>query len=125
MRLLLDSHVIVWWLDGGQRLSEQAAAAIANPSNEVRVSVASLWELSIKQSVGKLKIDGDLREHVAAQSFVELLVLGQHAVAVIDLPRHHRDPFDRMLVAQAALEGLTLLTADPALSAYDVAIMAA
>ncbi|MGI8681639.1 MAG: type II toxin-antitoxin system VapC family toxin [Mycobacteriales bacterium] len=62
MRLLLDSHILLWWLDGGQRLSGPAAAAVAEPSNEVRVSVASLWELAIKQSAGKLRIDGDLRE---------------------------------------------------------------
>lgn len=125
MRLLLDSHVVVWWLDGGQRLRRQAAQAIADPSNDVWVPEASRWELSIQQSLGRLRVDGYLRGYIAVAPFVELPVLGQHAVAVADLPPHHRDPFDRMLVAQAGIEELTLLTADPALSAYDISVLAA
>ncbi len=99
------------------------------PSPSPRTRSASRWlpcgSWRSKQSAGKLRIDGDLREQVRAQSFLELPVLGERAVAVVGLPLHHRDPIDRMLAAQAGVEGLTLLTADPVLSAYDVAIMAA
>lgn len=123
MRLLLDSQTLLWWLEGGTRLSADAFAAIQEPVNDVQVSVASLWELSIKQSIGKLVVDGDLREHVAGQAFAELAVLGEHAIAVRDLPLHHRDPFDRILIAQARTEGLTLVTGDPVFHAYDVPLL--
>ncbi|MFN2496190.1 MAG: type II toxin-antitoxin system VapC family toxin [Pseudonocardiaceae bacterium] len=125
MRLLLDSHVVLWSLHRPERLSTEAATAITDPVNSVDVSVASLWELSIKQSIGKLTVDGDLREHLVRQRFSELPVLGVHALAVRDLPWHHRDPFDRLLIAQARCEGLTLVTADSAMSAYEVPIMSA
>jgi len=125
VRLLLDTQVILWSLHKPERLSTEAVTAITDPANSVDVSVASLWELSIKQSVGKLTVDGDLREHLVRQRFSELPVLGVHALAVRDLPLHHRDPFDRLLIAQARCEGLTLVTADPAMSAYEVPIMSA
>jgi PIN domain nuclease of toxin-antitoxin system len=125
VRLLLDSHVVLWSLQIPERLPTEAVAAITDPVNSVDVSVASLWELAIKQSIGKLTVDGDLREHLTLQSFSELPVLGEHALAVRDLPPHHRDPFDRLLIAQAMCEGLTIVTADRAFAAYDVSIMAA
>lgn len=119
-RFLLDSQVVLWWLDGAERLAERAVAAISSADNEVVVSVASIWELSIKESLGTLKIDGDLRQHLREQWFQELPVTGQHAVEVRGLPWHHRDPFDRLLVAQARCEDLTLVTSDRVLSEYDV-----
>ena len=125
MRLLLDTQVILWSLHKPEWLSAEAVTAITDPANSVDVSAASLWELSIKQSIGKLTVDGDLREHLVRQRFSELPVLGVHALAVRDLPLHHRDPFDRLLIAQARCEGLTLVTADPAMSAYEVPIMSA
>ena len=125
MRLLLDSQVVLWSLESPERLATEAVAAITDPANSVDVSVASLWELAIKQSIGKLKVDGDLREHLTLQSFSELPVLGEHALAVRDLPRHHRDPFDRLLIAQAMCEGLTVVTSDRAFAAYDVPILPA
>lgn len=124
MRLLLDTQVVLWSLSAPDRLSNAATIAIVDPTNSVDVSVASLWELSIKQSIGKLTVDGNLREHLVRQRYSELPVLGVHALAVRDLPLHHRDPFDRLLIAQAR-EGLTLVTADHAMSAYDVPIMPA
>lgn len=123
MRLLLDSQVVLWSLHRPERLSAEAVTAITDPTNSVDVSVASLWEISIKQSIGKLTVDGDMREHLVRQRFSELPVLGEHALAVRDLPLHHRDPFDRLLIAQARCEGLTLVTADRVMSAYDVPIM--
>ncbi len=125
MRLLLDGQALMWSLQEPERLADEASAAIRAPVNDVQVSVASLWELSIKQAIGKLTVAGDLREHVALQSFAELPVLGEHAVAVRDLPLHHRDPFDRMLIAQARCEGLTIVTSDRAFAAYDVPLLAA
>lgn len=125
MRLLVDSHVLLWWLDGASRLSPTAADAMAGGTNELLVSAASVWELSIKQSVGKLRVSADLHEHALRQGFSELPVTGVHACAVRDLPFHHRDPFDRLLIAQARVEGLTLVTADRAMSAYDVPILPA
>ncbi|MGH3864661.1 MAG: type II toxin-antitoxin system VapC family toxin [Pseudonocardiaceae bacterium] len=120
MRLLLDSHVVLWSLQSPERLPADVVAMITDPVNSVDVSVASLWELAIKQSIGKLTVDGDLREHLSLQSFSELPVLGEHAVAVRELPPHHRDPFDRLLIAQARCEGLTIVTSDRVFAAYDV-----
>jgi PIN domain nuclease of toxin-antitoxin system len=119
-RYLLDSHVVLWWLDGAERLSERALAAISSAENEIVVSVASVWELAIKQSTGKLRIDGDLRQHLREQWFHELSITGRHAVEAGELPLHHRDPFDRILVAQARCEDLTIVTADRILGEYDV-----
>lgn len=120
MKLLLDSHVVLWSLQSPERLPADIVAMITNPMNSVDVSVASLWELAIKQSIGKLTVDGDLREHLSLQSFSELPVLGEHAIAVRELPIHHRDPFDRLLIAQARCEGLTIVTNDRVFAAYDV-----
>lgn len=125
MRLLLDSQVVLWSLQSPERLPPRALTAITDPLNSVDVSVASLWELAIKQSVGKLTVDGDLREHLTLQSFSELPVLGEHAMTVQHLPLHHRDPFDRLIIAQAMCEGLTIITGDRAFTAYDVPILPA
>lgn len=125
MRLLLDSHVLLWWLQGSGGLSFDATAAIRSRTNDVYVSVATIWELAIKQSLGKLKVDVDLREHLRGQGFEELAILGEHAAAVQTLPRHHQDPFDRLLVAQARCEGMTLVTYDRAMTAYDVSLLLA
>jgi PIN domain nuclease of toxin-antitoxin system len=125
VRLLLDSQVVLWSLQRPERLPAKVVDAITDPGNSVDVSVATLWELAIKQSTGKLTVDGDLREHLKLQAFSELPVLGDHALAVRDLPAHHRDPFDRLLIAQARCEGLTIVTSDRAFAAYDVPIMPA
>lgn len=125
MRLLLDTHVLLWWLEGSDKLSESTANVIADEATDTIVSVVTVWEVSIKQSIGKLKIDGDLRQHMRDQFFRELPIVGDHAVAVRDLPWHHKDPVDRLLIAQARCEGLTLVTADQAISAYDVPILSA
>jgi PIN domain nuclease of toxin-antitoxin system len=124
MRLLLDTHVLLWWLSGSAGLSPDAAVAIRSRDNDVFVSVASLWEIAIKQSSGKLKVDMmEIRDRIRGQSFDELPILGHHAEAILALPRHHGDPFDRMLVAQACCEGLTLVTYDREMTAYDVPIL--
>ena len=119
MRILLDSHVVLWWLDGHASLGEQCRDLIAD-ADEVFVSAVTPWELGIKQASGKLRLPGMISEASKAAGFSELPVEAQHAELAPTLPLHHRDPFDRMLVAQAQLESLVLVTADTALSDYDV-----
>ncbi len=126
MRLLLDSHVFLWWLAADSRLRAGARKAVADPSGIVHVSAATVWELSIKATLGKLDLgDADLLEQIEENDFVELPMTARHALAAAALPRHHDDPFDRMLIAQASLEGLTILTRDQAFRAYEVAVLPA
>jgi PIN domain nuclease of toxin-antitoxin system len=119
--LLLDTRVYLWWLADDASLSEEARRAIADPRSVVHVSAASLWEASIKEALGRLELAGsDLAEEISANGFVELPVRAAHASAAGHLPPHHENPFDRMLVAQARLEGLTLVTVSKQLTSYDV-----
>jgi PIN domain nuclease of toxin-antitoxin system len=120
VRLLLDTHALLWWLDDDARLDRAAADAIAE-AEFVAVSAASAWEIGIKQSIGKLAGPDDLRAELATNGFAELPVSVTHALAAGALPPHHSDPFDRMLVAQARLEGLTLVTRDDRLADYGIA----
>jgi PIN domain nuclease of toxin-antitoxin system len=124
VKLLLDTNVLLWWLEGGKRLTKRARQAITD-AEEVCVSPASAWELGIKSALGKLKTPDDLEFQVRANRFHELPVTMAHAVAAGRLPRHHNDPCDRMLVAQAVIESLTLLTSDEQLKHYDVKVMLA
>jgi PIN domain nuclease of toxin-antitoxin system len=124
LRLLLDTHVLIWW-SVGESLAPAAAEAIRSPENEVRVSVASIWEAEIKAATGKLRLTADLEAEPAEHGFKSLEITARHAVAAARLPRHHNDPFDRMLVAQAQLEGLTLVTRDPVFDSYAVAVLKA
>lgn len=121
MNLLLDTHVFLWWLADDRRLTASARAAIERDDASVYVSAASAWEISIKAALGKLKPrDLDVPAEIEAGGFLELPIRSRHAQEAGRLPRHHADPFDRMLVAQARVEGLTLVTYDPAIDAYDV-----
>ncbi len=124
MRLLLDTHVLLWAVGRTARLSARASDAIKN-SQQVIVSVASVWEVEIKRALGKLEAPEDLPYAMAVSGFDELPILLSHAVLAGRLPRHHDDPFDRMLVAQAVVEDLVLVTADPAMSQYDVRLLKA
>lgn len=123
LRILLDSNALLWWLQQSARLSSDGYAAIADPDNHIAVSAASAWEIEIKRSAGKLRAPLDLREQIDAEGFEPLFVTIQHAVAAGRLPQHHGDPFDRMLVAQAQIEGLTLLTSDPTFGRYGVPVL--
>lgn len=118
MRLLLDTHVLIWW-DEGAKMSTTAGQAIRD-AEQVYVSAASAWEIAIKASLGRLSTTRSVAEAVAESGFEELPVRVAHAQGVLDLPWHHRDPFDRMLVAQAMVEGLTLVTRDPVFRRYGV-----
>jgi PIN domain nuclease of toxin-antitoxin system len=122
LNLLLDTHILLWWLGASERLSSKAREAIA-VSERVYVSAASIWEISIKTASGNLRVSGDLLQHLKSNGFLQLPISAPHAVAAGRLPRLHGDPFDRMLVAQASLEPLTLLTSDERLLAYNAPIM--
>ena len=126
MNLLLDTCVLLWWLDDPNTLlSEQALTAIRNPDNQIIVSVVSAWEIGIKKTLGKLESPENLKEAIADAEFELMPIDYEHAWQVKDLPPHHRDPFDRLLVSQATVENLTLVTRDPKLKPYNVPILEA
>jgi PIN domain nuclease of toxin-antitoxin system len=121
-RLLVDTHALLWWLadDGG--LSSAAREALADPASEALVSAATIWEIAIKNALGRLIVPADLPDVVAEQGFISLPVDAAHTWRVRTLPPHHRDPFDRLLIAQAQVERLTLVTADARFADYEVDI---
>ena len=121
MRLLLDTHLLIWVAEGSGRLPPAARALIEDTANALAFSVVSLWEIAIKRSLQRpdFRIDSRvLRRGLLENGYEELSVLGSHAVAVEGLPLLHKDPFDRLLIAQATVEGLTLLTADGLMARY-------
>lgn len=121
MKLLLDSHLLLWAAGKPDKLSEEALRLLEAPENELFFSAASLWEISIKSSLGRSDFSVDarvLRRGLLDNGYSELPVVSEHAVAIIGLPAIHRDPFDRMLIAQAVVEGITLLTADAIVAQY-------
>lgn len=121
MNLLLDTHVFLWAVDDNPNLSPAAREAIVDGHNVVYVSAATAWEISIKRAIGKLKIpDSDYLEELRLHRFTPLSITTEHALAVENLPPHHKDPFDRMLIAQALEEKLVLVSRDSRLKAYDV-----
>lgn len=122
MRILLDTNALLWWEAGSERLGARTRTAIlACPT--VYVSAASAWEAEIKRALGKLAFEGDVDDMIHANGFIELPVEVRHATALRGLGSHHRDPFDRMLVAQAMLEACTLVTADTSLAKYGVDVL--
>lgn len=127
MRVLADTHAILWWLRDEPRLSREARAIVGDGANEVLWSVASSWEIAVKLSTGKLTLDRPLdrlfADLVGEQGLVVLPIGHQHCSRVAELPLHHRDPFDRMLIAQAQQERVPILTADPKLASYEVEIV--
>ena len=120
MQLLLDTHALLWWLNDDRRLGPAARDVIADPANAVFVSAVSAWEIAAKRARGKLAFDGEVGGSIERCGFLELSIDVAHAEAVADLPKHHADPFDRLLVAQARSEGLWLITSDAAIQRYDV-----
>lgn len=124
MSLLLDTHVFLWWIGEPARLPVDVAAAIADPETLVYVSAISAWEISIKRGLKQLDLrDEEFLYGMRESGFTELPVTAAHGLAAGALPLHHRDPFDRMLVAQAASEGMRLVTHDRAMAAYGVDIL--
>jgi PIN domain nuclease of toxin-antitoxin system len=122
--LLLDTHVVLWWLTDDPTLADQLKETI-DQEIDVFVSAVTVWEVTIKQQLGKITAPADLPEAIRDSDLANLPVTADHAVAAGRLPLVHRDPFDRMLVAQALTEGLTLVTRDKALRGYDVPVLSA
>ena len=125
MRLLLDTNALIWTLAAPQRLSTRAADEIGDSSNEILISVVSAWEIGLKRAKGKLNLRGDLERTLGEKGFQSLPLTLHHALAVESLPPEHHDPFDRMLVAQAQVEKLTLVTSDRTMRRYPIATLPA
>ena len=127
MRVLLDTHTFLWWLSNDARLGRKARERIADRSNEVLLSVASVWELTIKSAMGRFDVKTDFEAWLLAQlatnRFEILPILLPHVLALSRLPDHHRDPFDRILIAQATSEKVPLLTADTYMKHYPVEVV--
>lgn len=124
MKLLLDTHIFIWWADQPERLSPAALSALQDETNELVLSVASVWEMQIKMQLGKLKLSLPLKEIIQNQQETNDLTISPvalpHVLALDALPFHHKDPFDRLLIAQSIAEGFTIVTADSQFSAYSV-----
>jgi PIN domain nuclease of toxin-antitoxin system len=127
VKLLLDTHAFLWWVEGTPALGRRARAAVADPDNEIFFSVASCWELAIKLSLGKLRVtqrlDRFIPEQLTVNGFSLFPVELRHVIGVADLPFHHRDPFDRLLAAQALQDQLAIVSADRVFGRYGVTIV--
>ena len=123
MSLLLDTHALLWWLSDDPALKAEARQAIGQASNTIYVSAASAWEISIKKALGKLDAPNDLHGALLANHFEALPITTGHATSAGQLPRHHDDPFDRMLIAQAQAEQLTLVTHDTIFRPYGIPVI--
>ena len=126
MKLLLDTHAFLWWIGNDNRLSDTARKVISNVENDVFISTASVWEMAVKTCSGKLSINSELagfmKKHLAKNAFSILPISLAHALQIAKLPTIHRDPFDRMLVAQAQVEKARLVSTDPEIHKYAVDI---
>lgn len=125
MKLLLDTHALLWWLADDDQLGQPARVAIAKPTNFVFVSAASAWEIAVKRAAGKLSAPGDIEQWIATNNFMPLPIEISDAVLSAELPPYHRDPFDRLLVAQARRGDMTVVTKDALFAQYGVAVLAA
>jgi PIN domain nuclease of toxin-antitoxin system len=123
VRLLLDTHVLLWWLSDDVSLSPEAREAIADTNSRIAVSAATAWEIGIKNALGKLVVPDDLEQQLEANDFEPLPITIADSLASGRLPRYHDDPFDRMLVAQAQARNLTLVTRDLRLAEYGVSML--
>jgi PIN domain nuclease of toxin-antitoxin system len=123
LRLLLDTHTALWWLSDEERLGDEAARQLGDGTNDVLLSAAVVWEVAVKRSLGKLNAPPDFAATLLSGGAHALAVTVEHAAAVERLPWHHRDPFDRILVAQAEIERATLVSRDEALGAYGVPVI--
>ncbi len=123
MQYLIDTHILLWWLAGDERLSAPAQEIIGKSDHIIYVSSASLWEISIKKSLGKLQLNYDLEKVLKENDFTILSITQNHACSIEALPPHHRDPFDRMLITQAMCEKIQLITHDKELAVYGAHVM--
>ena len=127
MKMLVDTHAFLWWITDDPRLSLRAREIFADGNNELLFSAASGWEISIKVQIGRLRLPADpqpfIEDQLRINAIKSLAIQMKHALHVSTLPSHHRDPFDRLLVAQAQLEGLPILSADPQIGKYHVEVV--
>ena len=123
MRLLLDADTLLWWREASCRLSSRARDEIADGQNDIVVSTVTLWEIAIKRGLGKLNFDDDFEQVIREEDFSLLSISLPHLRAFEHLPAHHRDPFDRLLIAQALAEGIPIATGDPVFAAYGVQVI--
>jgi PIN domain nuclease of toxin-antitoxin system len=123
MNIFLDTHVLVWWPDDSPSLSEKVRDAVSDSENLVILSSVVIWEIRIKQALGKLVISPKFYDVIKNEGFEFLSITPDHAYAVGELPMHHRDPFNRMIIAQAQLEGLTIATHDAVFQKYGIAVL--
>jgi len=125
MRLLLDTHIFLWWMADDPTLGRIARSAIAAPENELFLSVISIWEIGLKKAANRLQAPDNVEEEIKRRGIAALAITVPHVVAAPRLPKIHGDPFDRMLIAQAQIEKLTIITRDRAFAKYDVAVLKA
>lgn len=126
MRLLIDTHILIWFLEGNNSLSNSHQQIIADSSNEILLSIASLWEIAIKISIGKLTLSQpfeDVIEQIDAENIEILPISPEHTLQVSKLPFHHRDPFDRIIIAQCQVENLPIISIDKNFSDYSVKLL--
>lgn len=126
MRILVDTHIILWYLEGDQSLSKPRRQRIVDANNDIFVSIASLWEISVKISIGKLKISrpfSDVLLQLSSQNIAILPIMPGHVLQLTTLPLHHRDPFDRMIIAQSQVEFLSVMSHDPIFGSYGVKLL--
>ena len=127
MRLLLDTNAFLWWAEESRKLGRKAAALITSPASEIWVSAATIWEIANKAAIGRLRLrrlpSSLLPRELERNDFRPLAISVEHALAAAGLPRHHEDPFDRMLIAQAQIEDLKVMTADRRFESYDVELV--
>ncbi|MEH2135456.1 type II toxin-antitoxin system VapC family toxin [Nostoc sp.] len=127
MKLLLDTQCWLWWFAQSERLNEEAIAHIVHENNELWLSVASIWEIGIKVAIGKLPLPDPLDSYISSRmaqlGMRSLEITASHALQAAALPLHHRDPFDRMLIAQAQIEKMTLVSADSMFNKYDISLL--
>lgn len=123
MKLLLDTHILLWWLADSSKLSKKLREYIEDSNNLIFVSIASAWEIAIKCSLGKLSAPSDLKDALKANGFLPVPINLDHALLAGSLPRHHEDPFDRLIIAQSQIDDLTVLTQDKHFKLYDIEIL--
>jgi PIN domain nuclease of toxin-antitoxin system len=123
VRLLVDTNALLWWRDESSRLPPRVSDQIRDPDNNIVISIISFWEISVKRTLGKLRFIEDFEEVMADEAFDLLTVTYAHLRLLGDLPQHHRDPFDRLLIAQALAERIPIVTADRAFAPYGVDIV--
>ncbi|RYE20517.1 MAG: type II toxin-antitoxin system VapC family toxin [Sphingobacteriaceae bacterium] len=126
MRILIDTHILIWYLDGNDKLSDKLYYQLNDVQNDVFISIVSLWEIAIKMNIGKLSLSQSLieiQDYLTSKEFILLEVKFTHLNTLSTLPLHHKDPFDRLLIAQAIAENLTLISADQHFQAYAVNLL--